>query len=124
MTLYCSVCGLERQGNLTRQSPKCDTYLCTGTLEELDDALRVLRNFFPDPNPIKTPNAHRWGWLIRLVGVENFRKIGALPPDLRASTIKTLAREVMRRNSADLLSEVRVENMLEEDRLQQETGCP
>jgi len=38
---------------------------------------------------------HRWGWMIKLVGFENFQKIVALSPEQRVSVIKQLREQAM-----------------------------
>lgn len=38
---------------------------------------------------------HRWGWLIKAVGFENFQKISELPPEQRMQVIKQLREQAM-----------------------------
>jgi hypothetical protein len=38
---------------------------------------------------------HRWGWLVKMVGFENFQKIVALPPEQRVGVIKQLREQAM-----------------------------
>lgn len=38
---------------------------------------------------------HRWGWLIKMVGFDNFQKIVALSPEQRVSVIKQLREQAM-----------------------------
>jgi len=38
---------------------------------------------------------HRWGWLIKMVGYENFQKITALDPEQRVNVIKQLREQAM-----------------------------
>lgn len=37
---------------------------------------------------------HRWRWLIKSIGYENFQKVAALPPDTRRDVINQLAQKL------------------------------
>lgn len=38
---------------------------------------------------------HRWAWLIKMIGFENFQKIAALPPEKRVAVIRQLREQAM-----------------------------
>jgi hypothetical protein len=102
MPYVCSKCD-KIPGEMTQEMVGIagTSCVCGGKLEQIDeDIFKAFMPFAPTSEPLFA-KGHRWGWMMKMIGFDNMKKVAAMPPEQRLALIDELRQTAARNGTQD-----------------------